>query len=171
MCAVRRDPIQQRELSGPLSIREATLADAPRLAELVTAAFAEYRGRLVPESGALSENAEAIGGELAAGHGAFLAELDGRAVGCVLFKAEDGDLYFGRLSVLPECRGLGIAPELVAAVEAEARRRGASGVVLGVRIALPANQRLFERLGYVEVSRHAHAGFDAPTSIKMRKRL
>ena len=138
----------------------------------MTTAFAEYRGRLVPESGALAETSEAVRGELAAaGHGAFLAGLDGRAVGCVLFKPEDGDLYFGRLAVLPECRGLGIAPLLVAAVEAEARRRAAPGVVLGVRIALPANQRLFERLGYAEVSRHAHAGFDAPTSITMRKRM
>jgi hypothetical protein len=44
-------------------------------------------------------------------------------------------------------------------------------VVLAVRIALPENQALFERYGYVEVSRYAHDGFDHPTSIRMRKAL
>jgi hypothetical protein len=45
------------------------------------------------------------------------------------------------------------------------------GVRLGVRIALPDNQRLFASLGYVEFSREAHPGFDHPTSINMRKAL
>jgi hypothetical protein len=42
---------------------------------------------------------------------------------------------------------------------------------LGVRIALPENQRLFAALGYVETERTAHPGFDVPTSITMRKVL
>jgi hypothetical protein len=40
-----------------------------------------------------------------------------------------------------------------------------------VRIVLTENQRLFTSLGYVEISREAHEGFDHPTSINMRKAL
>ncbi|MDO9444463.1 MAG: GNAT family N-acetyltransferase, partial [Dehalococcoidia bacterium] len=81
------------------------------------------------------------------------------------------DLYFGRLSVLPAHRRTGIAEALVSFVEAEAVRRGAAGVLLSVRIALPDNQRLFARLGYAEIGRQAHPGFDHATWIDMRKSL
>jgi len=56
-------------------------------------------------------------------------------------------------------------------VEIDARRRGLSGVRLGVRVVLTNNQRLFRSLGYREISREAHPGFDYPTSINMRKSL
>jgi hypothetical protein len=68
-------------------------------------------------------------------------------------------------------RGGGVAGALIRFVEDEARRRHCAGVVLGVRIALPENQRLFARHGFVAVSRHAHDGYAAPTWIKMRKSL
>ncbi len=152
-------------------LRRATTGDAATLARLVVAAFAEYRGRLLPESGALSETATSIAAQLADGHGAFLVERDGDPVACVLFQPDAGDLYFGRLAVVPAHRGAGLAPLLVAAVEDEARVRGYPAVRLGVRVALPANQRLFAGLGYVEISREAHPGFVEPTSITMRKVL
>jgi hypothetical protein len=44
-------------------------------------------------------------------------------------------------------------------------------VRLGVRIPLLDNQRLFSSLGYREVSRETHPGFDHFTSINMRKLL
>ncbi|MDP2327321.1 MAG: GNAT family N-acetyltransferase [Dehalococcoidia bacterium] len=153
------------------TIRLAERADAATLAALIVAAFEEYRGWLVPPSAALAETPATIATELAGSYGAALAEVDGMAVGCVLFNPRGADLYFGRLSVLPTHRHTGIAEALVAFVEAEAACRGASGVLLSVRIALPANQRLFARLGYAEVGRQAHPGFDHPTWIDMRKSL
>ena len=152
-------------------LRRATLADSAAIAAVIAAAFAQYRGRLVPESGAFRETPESIAGELAKGAGAIVAERNGELLGCVLVEEMEGDLYFGRLSVLPVARGLGLARTLIAAVEAEARRRGLAGVRLGVRIVLTANQRLFASLGYRETSREAHPGFDRPTSINMRKPL
>jgi ribosomal protein S18 acetylase RimI-like enzyme len=95
----------------------------------------------------------------------------GAALGCVMTKPVDDDLYFGRLAVLPTARGRGLARRLVAAVETDASRRGLAGVRLGVRIALVENQQLFAALGYVETSRAAHPGFDQPTYITMRKPL
>lgn len=154
-----------------LTLRRATPADARLVLDLIQAAFAEYRGRLKPDSSAYGETPEGIAGQLVGRQGAVIAERDGVAVGCVLYREKGEDLYFGRLSVLPDHRRSGVAEALVAAVEAEARARGAAGIVLGVRIALTGNQRLFARLGYVEISREAHPGFSEPTSINMRKAL
>ena len=154
-----------------LTLRRATPADARLVLDLIQAAFAEYRGRLKPDLSAYGETPEGIAGQLVGRQGAVIAERDGVAVGCVLYREKGEDLYFGRLSVLPDHRRSGVAEALVAAVEAEARARGAAGIVLGVRIALTGNQRLFARLGYVEISREAHPGFSEPTSINMRKAL
>jgi len=158
-------------MSDSIILRPATLSDAPAIATTIAAAFAQYAGRLAPESGALSETAASITSELSNGGGAIVAERNGSLLGCVMTKLEEGDLYFGRLAVLPSARGQNLARRLVEAVEAEARTRGLPGIRLGVRIALPDNQRLFASLGYRETSREAHPGFDHPTSINMRKPL
>jgi ribosomal protein S18 acetylase RimI-like enzyme len=158
-------------MSDTFVLRAATAADAPVLAATIAAAFEPYRGKLVPESGAFRETADGIARELSKGAGAIIAERNGAVLGCVMTTLEDGDLYFGRLSVLPAARGAKLSVRLIAAVENEARRRGLPGVRLGVRIALPDNQKLFHSLGYREISRKAHPGFDHPTSINMRKTL
>lgn len=154
-----------------LTLRRAAPADAQLVLDLIQTAFAEYRGKLKPDSSAYGETPEGVARQLVGRQGAVIAERDGTAVGCVLYRDKGEDLYFGRLAVLPEHRRSGVAEALVAAVEAEARSRGASGVLLGVRIALAGNQRLFTRLGYVEISRDAHPGFSEPTSINMRKAM
>jgi ribosomal protein S18 acetylase RimI-like enzyme len=163
-----------REMTDPsdtLVLRPATVTDAAALAATIAAAFEQYRGKLVPESGAFGETARGIAAELAKDASAIVAERNGAILGCVMTKPYEGDLYFGRLSVLPAARGLGLAKRLIDAVEAEARRRGLPGVQLGVRIALTVNQKLFHSLGYREISREAHPGFDHFTSINMRKSL
>ena len=158
-------------MSDTLVLRAATVDDAAGIAAVIAASFEQYRGRLVPESGAFRETAATIAAELDAGAGAIVAERNGELLGCVLIEEQEGDLYFGRLSVLPSARGQGLAKHLIDAVEAEASRRGLAGVRLGVRVVLTDNQRLFMSLGYRETSREAHPGFDHPTSINMRKPL
>lgn len=152
-------------------LRKATIGDAAAIAAVIAASFEQYRGKLIPESGAFRETADAIAAELSRGAGAIVAERNGEMLGCVLVEEKEGDLYFGRLSVLPPARGLGLARRLIDAVEAEAHRRGLAGIRLGVRVVLTDNQRLFQALGYRETSREAHPGFDHPTSINMRKPL
>ena len=158
-------------MSDTSVLRTATIGDAASIAATIAASFAQYRGKLVPESGAFRETAEGIAAELARGASAIVAERGGEMLGCVLVEEMEGDLYFGRLSVRPLARGQGLARSLIEAVEGEARRRGLAGVRLGVRIVLTENQRLFASLGYRETSREAHPGFDRPTSINMRKPL
>jgi len=157
--------------STPIVLRSATIDDALAITLTILAAFEEFRGKLVPESGAFAETPRTIAAELENGAGAIIAERNGSIVGCVMYRLYEGDLYFGRLSVLPEARGIGLAKRLIAAVERQARALGAPGVRLGVRVVLTDNQQLFESLGYREISREAHEGFDYPTSINMRKAL
>lgn len=158
-------------MSDTLVLRPATLADAAKILATIVAAFEQYRGKLVPPSGAFGETVEAIAAELAKDARAVVAERNGEMLGCVMTYEVEGDLYFGRLAVVPAARSTGLARRLIEAVEADARRRGLPGVRLGVRIALTDNQRLFQSLGYREISREAHPGFDHPTSINMRKSL
>ncbi len=158
-------------MSDTVVVRPAIQSDAKDLAATIAAAFEQYRGKLKPESAAFGETAKGIRQELRRGAGAILAERNGKIVGCVMTKMLEGDLYFGRLAVLPEARGLGVARRLIEAVEEDARRRGLPGVRLGVRVVLTDNQRLFASLGYVETSRDAHPGFDHPTSINLRKAI
>lgn len=158
-------------MSNTLVLRPASAADAESLAATIAAAFEQYRGRLVPESAAFGETADAIRRELADGSGAIVAERASETLGCVMIKPVDGDLYFGRLAVIPSARGCGVARRLIEAVETAAARRGLAGVRMSARIALPENQRFFESLGYAEISRDAHPGFDHPTSIQRRKSL
>ena len=158
-------------MSDTLVLRPATLADAPALAATIAAAFEQYRGKLIPESGAFQDTATSIATDLHKGMSGIVAERNGEMIGCVMTMPLSGDLYLGRLSVLPSARGTGLAKRLIESVEADARARRMAGVRLGVRVVLTANQRFFASLGYREVSREAHPGFSYPTSINMRKAL
>lgn len=151
-----------------LVIRPAEPGESAAIADLIHAAFAEYRGRLRPESGSLGETAESVAARFG-DHRIIVAEIAGRLAGCVLVTRRGDDLYLGRLSVLPADRGRGIAGRLVAAVEDYAGSIGARTVTLNVRIALPANLRFFQAHGFREIGRDTHAGFDAPTSIRLAK--
>ena len=76
-----------------------------------------------------------------------LAWLDGRAVGAGRLVVEPGGVgHLGRLAVLPAGRGRGIGAALVRGIEARARTRGLSTVVLGAQTHAIG---FYERLGYV----------------------
>ena len=65
----------------------------------------------------------------------------------------------------------GLARALMAEAERKARRRGLPRLHLRVRLALPGNLALFAALGFREIAREAHAGYVAPTTSVMEKRL
>jgi predicted N-acetyltransferase YhbS len=144
--------------SDEIRIRPARADEAAAIVSLMHLAFAQYEGVLVPRSGAMDETLATVAARLR--DESCLVALAGQAVvGCVFYKPRGAAIYFGRLAVLPERRGQGLARRLIAAV------------TLGVRIALPENVALFTALGYREVGREAHPGFNAPTSITMEKRI
>lgn len=81
---------------------------------------------------------------------AFLVARDalGRALGCVALVDCGGYGEVKRLFVRPEGRGLGLARTLMAALEAEARRRGLAEVLLETGDRLRPAVTLYESLGY-----------------------
>lgn len=153
-----------------LRIRSLTTGDAAAVASLVRQAFAAQSRATDPPSGALGETTGSVAAKLAEGGGAGAA-AEGALVGVVLWAEKDGALHIGRVSVAPAWRGQGIARALLAASEAEARRRGLDRMTLRVRLTLAENQRLFAGFGFAPVGQGAHPGYAQPTFVTMEKRL
>ncbi|HSS87027.1 MAG TPA: hypothetical protein VLL30_25050, partial [Reyranella sp.] len=61
-------------MSDMVVVRAAIVSDAKDVAATIAAAFEQYRGKLVPESGAFAETADNIATQLQNGSGAIVAE-------------------------------------------------------------------------------------------------
>lgn len=81
---------------------------------------------------------------------AFLVarRADGVAVGCVALVDCGGYCEVKRLYTRPEARGSGAAKALMAALEAEAKARGITEILLETGPRLAAAMQLYRRLGY-----------------------
>lgn len=153
-----------------LAIRPLAAADAGAAAIVIRAAFAAQSVATDPPPSALREDGATVAAALAAG-GGFAAMLESDLAGVVLWQVQARGLYLGRLAVHPAARRRGLARALVAAVEAEARARSLSRVLLSTRLALVDNRRLFAACGFVEAAQHAHPGYAHPTFLDMEKAL
>ncbi len=152
-------------------LHDAGMEDAVLLTYLITTAFEDQRGKIMPPSGAHDESPDKIRAKLEQG-GGILAMAVGEAAGCVLYYPTSADqMYLGRLAVLPKFRQQGLALALVEAVEAKALSVGYSSVTLSVRTALPKNRAFFERMGYVLTTYDYHPGYTEPTFVHMVKAL
>jgi len=152
------------------TLRPLAPADAAAAAALIRAAFAALSAPVDPPPSALRETAESVAAAILAGGGAG-AWRGTVLVGAVLWTQKDGGLYVARLSVHPAWRGRGVARALMAAAEAEARRRALPRMLLSTRLALTDNRRLFAACGFRETAEHAHPGYPAPTFVDMEKSL
>lgn len=90
-------------------------------------------------------------------------------VACVFLTYQPESLYIGKLAVALDQRGKGLARALVAKAEDRARELGLGWLELETRVELVENHATFARMGFHEVGRKAHAGFDRPTSITFRR--
>jgi DNA-binding MarR family transcriptional regulator/GNAT superfamily N-acetyltransferase len=91
----------------------------------------------------------------------WIAELDGRAVGCVMCVRDEapGAARLRLLLVEPDARGLGVGDRLVAAVVAFAREAGYREVVLWTNDVLAAARRIYQRHGFTLVAEKPHRSF------------
>ena len=145
-----------------------TFARWDELHALLMRSFASMDGRIDPPSSLLAMNAAALAAK-ARGETLILA-TDGEAlIGCAFLRVEGERLYIGKVAVDGGWRGRGIARRLFALAEGHAARNGLSHLELQTRVELTENHAAFGRLGFAKTAETAHAGYDRPTSITMRK--
>jgi putative acetyltransferase len=78
----------------------------------------------------------------------FLARLDGVAVGCGGIAFEEGFAEVKRMFVRPTARGQGIAQAVLSRLEAEAKGRGYTRLMLETGDAQHAAIAIYERAGF-----------------------
>ncbi len=141
----------------------------PAIAALI-AQLDAYQSSLYP---AASNHFDSLD-ELAGAHAHFVAAYDGsRLLGCGAVKYARGDCCYGeikRVFVRTEARGQGVSKEIMANLEAHARRRGVDALRLETGIHQAEAISLYARLGY---KRRAPFGDypDDPLSVFMEKPL
>lgn len=137
---------------------------------LIMRAFAYMDGVIDPPSSAHGLTADGLR-EKAGWETCFVAMRDENIVGCIFAAEHALHIYVGKLAVEPVLQGRNIGRRLLETVEIMARSAGKPVLELQARIELTGNQAAFARLGFVETERTAHAGYDRPTSVTMRKTL
>lgn len=139
----------------PLTIRLATVDEAPVVRRIMLAAYAEYRGALPVDSGAHTETVDDVLKDMERG-GAVLAEDDDLAVGSARYTTEEEYVYVGRLAVLPSHRRRGVGSAMMRFLEEVASHAGRDAIRVGVRDSLPINVGLYRSLGYEVTSVDPH---------------
>ena len=132
-----------------IDIRRST-PTSPEAARLIANLNAELTATF-PEPGATHFSLNPA--QTAGGDGAFLiAYLDDVAVGCgAVRRLDETTAELKRMYVDPSVRGQGIGRALVDALEREARRLGATRVVLETGTRLPRAIKLYESKGYARI--------------------
>jgi ribosomal protein S18 acetylase RimI-like enzyme len=130
-----------------ITIRTVGVEQASEVHWVMQLAFEEYRGRLVPPSGALTETIDDVRTAIR-GAGAFLAFAGEVTVGSARYRLFPGHAYAERVAVVPAYRGRGVAVALMAAFEEAVQALGVPEARVGVRASLPSNLRFYEHLGY-----------------------
>lgn len=144
------------------------VADWEALHALLVACFAHMEGRIDPPSSLAAMTPETLRAK-AAGETLVTIRQGGRLVACGFLADTGRSVYLGKLAVDPAHRGRGLAARIVAEAEAMARTLGRPVLALSTRVELTGNHATFARLGFVEVARTAHPGYDRPTSVTMER--
>ena len=136
--------------------RRATPADAPLMARVAELAYSPYLPRM---GGLRPRPMDADYRQAVDDCEAWIAEsgTDG-GVGFLLLAAEDGCMLLEGAAVLPSHQGLGLGRALLELAESLARHAGFSRIRLYTHETMVENQRLYERIGYVETHRGGEDG-------------
>lgn len=140
--------------------------DAEGVLVLVRRAFAHMEGVIDPPSSLHRLTAAHVLEQARAGE---VWALGDPPFACMFLTPKDGALYLGKLAVEPALQARGYGRVLVKQAVARARALGFPAVELQVRVELTGNQAAFAAMGFVEVGRTAHPGYDRPTSVTMRR--
>lgn len=141
----------------------------PPMLALLREAFAFMEGRIDPPSSLRDLTPEVLTAQAQAGEIWIIDGADGDIAACIVLTPKPKALYLGKLAVAGAYRGQGLARRLVDLAEARAREMGLPALELQTRVELVENQAAFLAMGFVEVGRTVHAGYDRPTSITYRR--
>jgi ribosomal protein S18 acetylase RimI-like enzyme len=97
----------------------------------------------------LTQTLDELEAELRDAYG-WVARVDGRLVGAIRAREQDGLLLIGRIAIAPDQQGEGIGQALLEAAESSSSAEQAE---LFTGSLSEANIRLYERCGYVETER------------------
>ena len=151
--------------AGMTPVRVTDPAFWPPILALLHEAFVYMEGRIDPPSSLRDLTPEGLTQQIEVGE----IWVIGAPVACVFLTPKPGALYLGTLAVATGLRGEGLARRLIDVAEARARWIGLPALELQVRVELVENQAAFRAMGFVEVGRTAHPGYDRPTSITYRR--
>ena len=93
-----------------------------------------------------------------AGTEAWVVERDGGVVAFLLLVEEDDALLLDNVAVLPAHHGRGVGRALLTLAEGRAVALGHRRIRLFTHVTMVENQRLYERIGYVETHRAGEHG-------------
>ncbi|MEP1205853.1 MAG: GNAT family N-acetyltransferase [Rhizobiaceae bacterium] len=144
--------------------------DWQSLFDLLHRAYAYMDTRIDPPSSLHALTVEGLA-QKSAEEILLVAELEDKLIGCMFCRREPNFLYIGKVAVDEEAQGQGIGHKLFDRAFALARREGLKELELQSRIELVENHQAFANLGFVKVGEDAHAGYDRPTSIRMRAKV
>jgi ribosomal protein S18 acetylase RimI-like enzyme len=146
------------------SLRTAVPEDAPRVAELVDAAYRPYIERIGTIPGPMADDYD----EVIRRYRVTVAERDGAIDGLIVLRITDEGFLIDNVAVHPTHRGMGLGRALLRHAEAEARRAGFDAVYLYMHERMTENLALYSKIGYVEYDRRSQGGFSL---VFMRKPL
>jgi ribosomal protein S18 acetylase RimI-like enzyme len=90
---------------------------------------------------------------------AWVVELGGQVIGYLVLVARSDDMLLDNVAVLPSYQGRGAGRALLWLAEERATAAGYDRVSLYTHEVMVENQRLYERIGYVETHRADERGF------------
>ncbi len=135
---------------------------------LIRSAFSEQEGPINPPSSMHRMTLESLTAQ-AAQEEVWAWENPLQA--CAIFTVEGEALYLGKIAVSPDFRGQGLLRKIVAQAESRAARLGLTRLELESRVELTEVHAAFVHLGFAEIARSAHPGFDRPTTIHFARSL
>ncbi len=146
-------------------LRRATPADVAALERVAAAAYTPYLPRMAGQRpGPLDADYAAA----VATTEAWVALDAGEVVGFLLLVAEDDAVLLDNVAVHPSHHGRGVGRALLSHAEDRAHALDLPRLRLYTHVSMVENQRLYERIGYVETHRATDHGL---TRVFYEKRL
>jgi ribosomal protein S18 acetylase RimI-like enzyme len=154
------------QLAGMTPYRAEDRADWPAFLRLIQTAFAVMEGRIDPPSSMHGLTPDSIAAQARA---VEVWGIGTPPVACVFLTPRPDALYVGKLAVDAAHRRKGLGRRLIDLAETRARALALPALELQTRVELTENHATFRALGFREIARTAHPGFDRPTSITFRR--